>query len=90
MLADGRLNREEFKSVAATQTARGGVLRAAGDLRDELGKTSSQLARLLEQYRDPTRRLEEKIRLNIRRNELESYAAGLRYALGGAPKETQP
>ncbi len=88
MLADGRLNREELMSVTATQTARGGILRGAGDLREELSKTSSQLALLMEQYRDPRRRLEQKIRLNIRRNELESYAAGLRYALGGAPRET--
>ena len=88
MLADGRLNPEEFVSVAATQTAPGGVMWAAGELREELWRTSGQLAQLMEQYRDPGRRLEQKIRLNIRRNELESYAAGLRYALGGALRET--
>jgi len=90
MLADGRLNREKFMSVAVTQTARGGAWRGAEDLREELAKSSCRLVRLMEQYRDPKRSLEEKISLNIRRNELESYATGLRYALGGAPRETQP
>jgi hypothetical protein len=89
MLADGRLSMEEFMSVTATQTVGEGALRQPEDLREELGKTSNQLALLMARYRDPERSLEQKIRLNIRRNELASYAAGLRYALGGAPKETR-
>lgn len=76
-------------AVTATQTVGGGALRRPEDLREELGKTSHQLTLLMKRYRDPERSLQEKIRLNIRRNELASYAAGLRYALGGAPKETR-
>ena len=89
MLTDGRLNMEEFMSLTAIQTVGGGTLRRPEDLREELGKTSNQLNLLMKRYRDPERSLEEKIRLNIRRNELASYTAGLRYALGGAPKETR-
>ncbi len=74
-------------SATATQTVTGDALRGAEDLREELATTSNQLVELMKQYRDPERSLEEKIRLNIRRSELESYAAGLRYALGGAPRE---
>ena len=87
MLAHGRLSKEEFMSVTATQIARKGVLRTGEELRKELRKTSVRITEIMADYRDPQRSLQEKIRLNIRRGELEAYATGLRYALGGVPKE---
>ena len=75
-------------SVTATPAARGSALRTSEELREELRKTSVRITGVMENYRDPERSLEAKIRLNIQRGELESYAAGLRYALGGVPKGT--
>ena len=89
MLEHGRLGKDELVSVIPTQFAGSRAVRVREELREELVETNTRLAEIMERYRDPERSLEEKIRLNIRRNELESYAAGLRYAMGGPSSETR-
>ncbi len=57
---------------------------SAGELLEKIRETELRVAQLINQIGNPERTLEEKIRLNINRGRLESYAAGLRYAIDGS------